>query len=40
MLRLLGVGALQFVARRVRIPEVSAKERALRGIVLEHREIG
>src|ERR1700730_12120495 len=38
MLGLLGVGTLQFVAGRVPIPKVSAKERALRCIVFEHPE--
>src|SRR5690348_6229385 len=37
MLGLLGIGTLQFVAGRARVPEVSAKERALRPIVFEHR---
>src|SRR6516162_2930099 len=39
MLCLLGVGTLQFVAGRARIPEVAAKERALCCIVFEYREI-
>jgi len=37
---MLGIGALQFIARRARVPEVFAKERALCRIVFERREIG
>src|SRR5580704_14746557 len=39
VLCLLGIGALQFVAGRARIPEVSAKEPALCRVVFEHREV-
>ena len=39
MLCLLGVGTLQFVAGRARIPEVAAEERGLCCIVFEYREI-
>src|SRR5262249_31002757 len=39
MLRLLSVGALQQVSRRTRIKEVTPKERGLRRVVLEDREV-
>src|SRR6266404_6802271 len=39
MLRLLGIGLLQNVAGRARIPEVAAEEEALGRVEVEHREI-